>query len=165
MELEQLRSKLAAFLAEGGVQALVSWPRERRAGLSGPVVLVSLEELRCGPAGLQDYLGMGLNQVTGQWEELYGRKAELTFGLDILAPSQAGAEACREAFVKMVSQLQTGRPGGLTVRKLTGGETQYDSKEGLLKMHAQLECEGWLYASGGGAGTFLDFTLRGDVKA
>ena len=50
------------------------------------------------------------------------------------------------------------------LRELTGQEPEYDEKEGLLRLRCRLECSGWLCAVGDEAGTFLDFTLRGDVN-
>ena len=164
MTLEQVRSQLAAFLTEGGVNAMESWPAERRTDRSEPVALVSLLELSCAAAGLLDYLGQRLDEATGQWNELYGRKARLTFALDIVAPVQVGAQACRAAFERTVRLLQSEKPVGLSVRELSAGEVDYDEKEGLLKLRCTLVCDGWLYTAGEEAGTFFDFTLRGDVK-
>lgn len=165
MELEGVRRELAAFLRRGGVEAAVSWPRERRTGPEKPVVLVSLQELKCVPAGMQDYLGSELDEKTGQWTEIYGRKAELTFVLDITAPPAVGADACREVFSRVVRLLQAERPLGLWVREVTGGETALDGKEGLLKLSARVVCQGRLYGRSGETGEFLDFTLRGDMRA
>lgn len=164
MTLEQVRAQLAAFLTEGGVDAMESWPMERRTERTQPVAVVSLLELSCAAAGLQDYLGQRLDETTGQWNEVYGRKARLTFALDILAPAQLGASACRAAFERTVQVLQSEKPVGLSVRELSAGEVDFDEKEGLLKLRCTLVCDGWLYTAGEEAGTFLDFTLRGDVK-
>ena len=165
MTLEQVRAQLAAFLVEGGVDAMESWPMERRTDRSEPVAVVSLLELSCAAAGLQDYLGQQLDEASGQWNEVYGRKARLTFALDIIAPAQLGASACRTAFERTVQVLQSRKPVGLSVRELSAGEVDFDEKEGLLKLRCTLVCDGWLYTAGEEAGTFLDFTLRGDVKA
>lgn len=164
MTLDELQAELAATLSRNGVQAISSWPEGRRIGADGPVVLVSLEKLNCASAGLQDYLGQRLNEATGQWQDLYGRRAQLTFTLDILAAPRVGAQECRTAFEILVRCLQTEKPAGLSVRELASEELEYDEKEGLLKLRCRLKCEGWLCAAGHEAGTFLDFILRGDVN-
>ena len=164
MELEQLRQAVAQTLNDGGMTAMVSWPDGRRKALKGPVVLVSLQGLSCSPAGMQDYLGLRQDPDSGAWEELYGRRAEVIFGLEVAAPSAGGAAECRGTFERLVQVLQQARPGGLTVRQLTGGEVEYDEKEGLLVLRVELRCSGWLYAAGDEGGSFLDFVLKGDVK-
>lgn len=165
MELDGLPQALAAHLTERGVPARVSWPGDRRTGPEQAVVLVDLEQVKCSGAGLAGYLGQRLEEQTGMWEEVYGRRAELTFSLDICASPQAGAGACRELFARTAEALGSGRVLGLGVKSLTGGEPGSDSKEGLLKLEARLVCEGWLCAGPERReDAFLDFTLRGDMN-
>ena len=164
MTLDELQAELAAALNRSGVVAMSSWPEGRRIGADGPVVLVSLETLNCAAAGLQDYLGQRLDDATGQWLDLHGRRAQLTFTLDILATPRVGAQECRTVFDRLVRCLQTQKPTGLSVRELASEELEFDEKEGLLKLRCRLKCEGWLCTAGHEAGTFLNFTLRGDVN-
>ena len=164
MKLEQLQGELAGILSRNGIQAETAWPEGRRMGLDGPVVLVSLEKLTSAPAGLQDYLGEQLDETTGQWKDLYGRRAQLTFTMDILAGPEVGAQPCRQVLDELVHSLQREKPAGLTVQELESEELEYDEKEGLLKLRCRLKCEGWLCTAGDEAGTFLNFTLRGDMN-
>ena len=164
MKLEQMQNHLADFLVEHGVQAMAAWPTERRADPEQPVVLVSLDKLDCGPSAMQDYLGQWLDRKSGQWKELYGRRAQMSFALDVLAGPKAGMQACRAVFSQVVQAFQQEKPTGLTVRTLTGEEPEYDEKEGLLRLRCRLECVGWLYAAGEETDSFLDFILRGDVN-
>jgi len=164
MRLEELQGQLTAFLNQRGMQAMASWPQERRQDKEGPVILVSLERLDCGPAAMQDYLGQVLDEKTGMWQEMYGRRATMTFALDVLAVPGVGAQACRTVFGQMMRAFQREKPVGLSVRELTGQEPEYDEKEGLIRLRCHLECSGWLCAVGDEAGTFLDFALRGDVN-
>lgn len=164
MKLDELQERLAAFLKQHGVPAMASWPKERRRDGEEPIVLVSLDKLDCGPAAMQDYLGQALDEESGMWMELYGRKAKMTFTLDVLARPSVGMQACRAAFDEVLRVFQREKPVGLTVSELKGEEPKYDEKEGLLRLRCQLECIGWLYAAGDEAGTFLDFTLKGDVN-
>lgn len=166
MELDGLQNALVRYLTENGIPAQVSWPAPRRTGPEEVTVLVSLDQVNCSGAGLQDYLGLRLDEKSGMWEEVYGRKAELTFVLDIYATPQAGARRCREVFSQIAGAVQPRRVLGLCVKSLTGEETEFDSKEGLLKLRVRLVCQGWVYAGQDGQeNAFLDFILKGDVKA
>lgn len=164
MTLDGLQAELADRLRDYGLESISAWPQERRRGTDGPVVLVGLEKMNCSPAGLQDYLGQRLDESTGQWEDLYGRRAKLVFTLDILAEPRVGMQACRETLDRVIRCVQTEKPTGLSVKELTGEEPEYDEKEGLLKLRCRLTCEGWMCTAGEEAGTFLDFSLRGDVN-
>lgn len=162
MELDQVQERMARFLRDSEIPAAASWPDRGRERLQEPTVLVSLTKLDCEPVGLQNYLGQRLDEQTGQVVEWYGRKAKLAFGLDIVAPAQVGAGACRKLFERMVNALHNNRPDGLTVRKLTGEEVKFDQKEGPFRLSCTADCNGWLWASGDEAADILDFTLRGD---
>lgn len=164
MTLKQLQTQLVELLSRNGLQSMAAWPKESRVGTDNPVVLVALEKMSCAPAGLQDYLGQQLQEATGQWQELYGRKVQLSLTMDILALPEVGAQACTQVMDLVVRCFQTEKPVGLNVKELTGEEVVYDEKEGLLKLRCRLKCEGWLCTAGDEAGTFLDFTLRGDVN-
>ena len=113
---------------------------------------------------MQDYLGQVLDEESGMWQELYGRRAKVTFVLDVLARPGVGMQACRSTLDELLRVLQREKPVGLSVSELKGEEPEYDEKEGLLRLRCRLECSGWLYAVGDGADTFLDFTLKGDVN-
>ena len=80
MGLERIREKLADYLTKQGVPAAAAWPVKEREKLTGAVAAVSLRGCSAGPSGFQDYLGERYDAGSGQWQELYGRKAELTFG-------------------------------------------------------------------------------------
>ena len=164
MKLDELQAELADFLNQRGVQAMASWQPGRRTDGDSPVVLVSLDKLDCGPAAMQDYLGQELDEESGMWQELYGRRAKVTFVLDVLARPGVGMQACRSTLDELLRVLQREKPVGLSVSELKGEEPEYDEKEGLLRLRCRLACSGWLYALGDGADTFLDFTLKGDVN-
>lgn len=162
MKVEQLQEKMAQFLRDNELPAAACWPEGCRERLEGAQVLVSLAKMDCAPVGLQNYLGQRLDEETGEIVECYGRKAQLEFAMDILAPARTGAGACRRLFRKLVAVFHNKRPEGLTVRKLTGEEIEFDQKEGLLRLSCTVSCDGWLWASGDEAADILDFTLRGD---
>ena len=65
---------------------MTAWTGRERERLTRPTAVVSVRKCQVGPAGFQDYLGEQFDKDSGQWRELYGRKAELTLGLDLYAP-------------------------------------------------------------------------------
>lgn len=164
MNADAIQERLAAFFRERDIEAIASWPDSVRLDPGCPRVLVSLEKMTCAPAGMQNYLGQWVDETTGQETELYGHSVHLSFLLDILALPETGAQSCRDLFDRMLLVLQKEKPITLSVQELNSEELEYDGKDGLLKLRCHLECVGWLCAQTDEAGTFLDFTLRGDIN-
>lgn len=162
MGLERIQEKLADHLRKQGVPAAAAWPVREREKLTGAVAAVSLRGCSAGPSGFQDYLGERYDADSGQWQELYGRKAELTFGLDLYAPPSAGEAGLQAAFDKLMEALAGGDPGGLTLREVSCGETGYDTAGRLLKRSVQAVYDTYLYAVAQPGGAFLDFEIRGE---
>ena len=99
MDLERIPGYMADYLSANGVAAEPAWSGRERTALAGPKAVVSVRKCQMGPAGFQDYLGERFDKDSGQWRELYGRKAELTLGLDLYAPEETeGAELERAVF-------------------------------------------------------------------
>ena len=102
MDFQAVREQMAAFLRQQGVDAVCAYPEERRNRRSGPVAAVSLRACQGGPGGFRDYLGERYDESTGQWQELYGRRVTLTFGLDLYGESagelQTAYDRMAEAF-------------------------------------------------------------------
>ena len=145
MTLESVREEMAALLRARGVDALCAWPDGERVRRSGAVAAVSLRRCEGGPAGFRDYLGERYNPESGRWEELYGRKVRLVFGLDLYAP---GAAQAQTALDRLAGALHQGGPGGLQVMELSAGEAEYD---GTLRLFRGSEAgwEGWGSGSSG----------------
>ena len=162
--LEAIRERMAEYLVGQGVETVTAWPGRERMERSAPVVVVSLRRCQAGPAGFQDYLGERYNGETGLWEERYGRKVELTFGLDLYAPGQEEGAELQAAFDALACALTRGGPEGLAVREFSCGETEYDGRARLLKRKAQAVCQAYLCATAQPGGLFLDFELRGGLK-
>ena len=80
--------------------------------------MVSLRGCQAGPAGFQHYLGERYDERTGLWQELYGRKAALTFGLDLYAPRGQGDVGIQTAFDQVVQAFAQGAPQGLAVQEV-----------------------------------------------
>ncbi len=161
-ELDTVREAVADYLNRLGVPAAVAWPAQERLHREKAVAVVTLRAFQWGPAGFQTYLGERYNQETGQWEELYGHRARLTFGLDLYAPAQAGETALQTALDDLALACAGGGPDGLTFQEFSSGETVYDQDSRLLRKPAQAVCTVCLYAAAQPGGTFLDFEIRGE---
>ena len=157
--LDRIREHMTAFLTARGVQAVAAWPGQGRRRLSGPVAAVSIRACEGGPSGFRDYLGERYDRDSGQWQELYGRKVQVTFGLDLYGES---AGELQTAYDRMAEAFQWEGPAGLALRELSCGETEFDRAAGLYRRAVTAVCQGYLYAVADEGGTFLDFVVRGE---
>ena len=98
------------------------------------------------------------------WEELYGRKAQLTFGLDVYDRRDGDGERLQTAFDALAHALTQGGPEGLSLLEFSCGETEYDQDARLLRRSAQAVCQAYLHAVSRPGGLFVDFELRGEVR-
>lgn len=162
--LERIRQVMADYLNKNGVSAVTAWPAESRLEREEPVVVVSLRGCKAGPASFQNYLGERYDEEKDRWEERYGKRAELTFGLDIYAPEKGGAEAVQRTFDALAGVLILGGPEGLDLKEFSCGQTLRDSESRRLKRPVEAVCTAWLCAVSGMSGGFTDFELRGVVK-
>lgn len=161
---EQLCQAMADYLASWGMLATTAFPsslREER----GPVAVVSLRGCQAESAGFQDYLGERFDEQAGRWEEIYGKKARITFGLDLYAPEKKDGQVLRQAFDQLAGALILGGPEGMRVEEFSCGPTEFDGESRRLKRPAQAVCTVYLSAVSQGGGEFVDFELRGVVKA
>ncbi len=162
--LSDIRERMVQYLRDRGVEAMAAWPEGRRPELAGPAVSVSLRGCQAGPAGFQNYLGERYNEESGQWEEIYGRSAKLTFGLDLYAPAETGRAALQSAFDALAGALAQGGPEGLAREEFSCGEMEYDKSGRLLKRPVQAVCRACLRVTEAAGGSFTDFELRGVMK-
>ena len=162
--MESIRERMADYLNGQGVPARTAWP-ERGSPLGAePVAVVSLRGCQAESAGLLDYLGERLNQDSGLWEELYGKKLQLTLGLDLYAPRRGDGADLQRAFDALAAALTLGGPEGLSVRAFSCGETVYDPGTDMRKRPVQVVCDAMLCAAARPGGVFSDFELRGGLK-
>ncbi len=157
-----LQQELVEYLKTCGVEAVTAWSGERRLRAGQVVAAVSVRRIERGPAGFQDYLGERYDPESGQWRERYGRRLELTFGVDVSAASaqqvQAGVDSVQAA-------LDQGGPEGLRPVELSAGECVYDTQAGRYLCPVQVRFLTWAVAETGEGETFLDFEVRGERKA
>ena len=163
--LDRVREGLTQYLNEQGVHAVTAWPEESRKRHGQPVVAVSLLEVRSSGSGFQNYLGERYNQESRCWEELYGKRLDLTFGLHIYGGKEGGAAGCAAGFDALAGAFSAGEPRGLRLGSLSCGETAFDQKTGMFLCPARLEAAAWLCAAAReGGGELLDFEVRGVWK-
>ena len=163
--LEGVCREMADYLNSRGVPAVTAWPMEARRELKQTVAVVSLRGCRVEPSGLQNYLGDRYDRETGRWEERYGRRARLTFGLELYAPERADGEVLQRAFDELAGALLTGGPEGMELEEFSCGQTVRDPESRRLKRPVEAVCSAWLWARAGeSGGEFTDFELRGVVK-
>ena len=161
--LDEIRECMAAFLTEQGLEAVTAWPERRRTRREGAAAAVSLRSCEGGPAGFQDYLGERYNQETGRWEELYGRRVKITFGLDLYAArSSGGAAAVDRALDTLSAALSGPGPDGLSILEFSAGETQFQEDSQLYHCPVEAVCQARLYAVADEGGAFLYFEIRGE---
>lgn len=163
-DLAKMCEHVSECLKQAGVDTVTAWGGEDKTRREGAVVAVSLRGCQGAPSGFQDYLGERYNPDTGGWEELYGRKARLTFGLDIYAPGRDGAAACQSAFDLVAQTLRDGAPLGLSLETLSHGEMGFDEELGLFRCPVEAVCGAYLYAVADEGGSFVDFEVKGGRK-
>ena len=164
LDFGTLRERMCEYLNSQGLDAVCAYPDSRRLRRTGAVAAVSLRSCQGGPGGFQDYLGERYDEESGQWQELYGKKIVLTFGLDIYAPPKEGAAEIQSAFEQMAEALRLGGPAGLRLLELSCGETEFDQEAGLYRRRVEALCQGYLYAVAEEGGAFLDFIVRGESR-
>ena len=160
--MTQLREAMIRYLAEQEIPVRSAWEQEPEGELPG--VVVSLQSCRAEHGAFLDYLGERYNRDTGLWEELYGRRAEVTFGLELRASKAQGSGPLQELLDRLGSVLAAGAPEGLSLRFFSCGETEYDGESRTYSRQAQAVCLACLYAAARPGETFLDFELRGGLK-
>lgn len=161
--LDEIRNQMTEFLRSQGLNAVTAWPEAGRKKCRGVAAAVSIRTCEGGPGGFQDYLGERYSQESGRWEEIYGRRIKITFGLDLYAGRTAagGESTLRRAFDTLTEALHTKGPEGLRVLELSAGEVEYRQEYELFHCPAEAVCEAYLYAVADEGGAFLDFEIRG----
>lgn len=162
--LEKVSKKLADYLSARGVPAVTAFPAAARQECAEPVAVVSLRGCRTESSGFQNYLGERFQEETGRWEETYGHRAALTFGLDLYAPERGDGEALQRAFDALAGVLLLDGPAGMELKELSCGETVRDGESRRLKRPAEAVFTLYLTAAVDAGGLFTDFELRGVAK-
>lgn len=163
MQLSQLTGFLAQRLREYGVDAVEAWDGQTRRELTAPAVAVSLRGCAADSGGFARYLGEQYNQETGRWEELYGRQAKLTIGLDVYAP-RGQEQALQHTVEQMLQALDAQSGRELCLEEVAWEETGYDAGQRLLCRPVKAVCRARLYAAAQEGEEFVDFEIRGGIS-
>ena len=159
-----ISAAVCRWLTERGIPAREGWSGQVRSAPGEAFVLVSVREYTACNAGFEHYLGERYNEETAAWEELYGRKVELTLGLDLYARERESEAALQELAQKVAGALTLEAPEGLQIERITCGETVWSEKQRCLTREMSAACTAWLRAVCSEGGEFLDFELRGGWK-
>lgn len=160
----KLPNQLCQWLKEREIPALTGWTGVERNAMSAPAVLVTVKEYHACSAGFEDYLGEQYNEEKGIWEELYGKKVEVTLGLDLYAPERESEQSLQTLLERLISLLTLEAPDGLQVGNITCGQTKWDEGQRRIKREVSARCTLWLRAVCSEGTEFLDFELRGGWK-
>ena len=160
--VQELRQRLARHLENKGLEAVTAWGESRRLRPGGAVAAVSLRAMESGQPGFQNYLGERYNAESGCWEELYGKRVELTFGLDLYA---ATAEEVQAGLDTLSAALSEEGPEGMEPVSFSTGETVYRQEDRRYFCPVQAKFGVWAVAVAREDGYFLDYEVRGESKA
>lgn len=156
-------ASVTELLKQAGINAAQSFPA-KYLDRSETLVTVSLLSAKLSSSGCGNYIGICGSGA--DYRELYGSRAKLKFELGIYSPAIPGdgADDCTEVLDEIISAL-SGEAGGMKIRSIDCGQTQPDSKSGMLLCRCTVECSAYLTREVSGDGTvFGDFTLRGELK-
>lgn len=163
--LSGLQESMTEYLKGQGVLALSAWPKQDRQVQETPLAVVRVKEVEAVPAGFQNYLGEAFDEVTHRWQEAYGQRVTVKFGLDLYSPVKRGEEGCRSLLDQVAGSLQQGSPDGLSVEKWSMGETSFDTAGGMFRGRMQVVCRAMVMMQTDGEGTFQGFEVKGGVRA
>lgn len=163
--LNAWRDGVIQQLRQAGLNAVAAMDCARAARWREAVAAVAVSKVVCAPGGFQDYLGVGKDPETGREREVYGREAELTLALDIFAPRDGGADACREAAEAAAECLVCRGAAGVPALEVCIGRIEFLERDGLYRQEATCRCGAWLTARADEeAGAFTDFEVKGRMK-
>ena len=160
--VQELRQRLAQHLESKGLEAVTAWGESKRVRPGGAVAAVSLRAMESGQPGFQNYLGERYNTESGCWEELSGKRVELTFGLDLYA---ATAEEVQAGLDTLSAALSDSGPEGMEPVSFSTGETVYKQEDRRYFCPVQARFGVWAVATAREDGAFLDYEVRGENKA
>lgn len=162
-ELDSILSAVCDTLESKKISAAISrYPYGGKKQHEAPVVTVGLKSGSTAPSGFAEYMGQRYDRVTDTYNEIYGKRLDMSFAIDIYSPkSQAyGAGRCLEIFGE-IAEACSSLPSGIRVKEILCGETKYDTAVNMFCCQAELKFTAFLYAEQTGDAEFLDFVLKG----
>jgi len=161
-EIETIIGAVCETLGEAlETDVLQAWPPAAKRRHEAPVVTVSLRAGSAVAAGLAEYLGERYDDETAAWCETYGKRLELTLGVDVYAPAGAGgAVKCLDIVAGVIGAIPA-LQAGIKVRRFTCGEARFDQATGMFVCPADMECACYFYADKRGDEELSGFILKG----
>ena len=164
--LQQVKTAVADALETAGLTAMSAYSEEQLKKYTTAVTAVGLREMKVTESGAMEYLGEKYDTVRDAVLEVYGKKLTLALSLDVYAPRTLGAEGCEETAEEITQVMMAALPGGLRVRELKWGKTEWDKTYGMFRLAASAEYEAYFTAeTTEETVVFTDFILRGVVRA
>lgn len=161
LQLRAVRESMRAFLTENGVPVMTAWSREGRRRVDRPMAVLDILSFQAEPAGFRNYLGDRFDEVSQSWQELYGQKAQVVFGLTVYSPAQAGVDGCQTVLDGLAQAMGEHGPGGLVAREMSWGPVSFEESLDAFRCEVKADCGALLYAVTDEQGTFLDFEVKG----
>ncbi len=152
--LEQIREGLTAHLNGKGIRAVPAWSRTARTfpcGAGGRSIPAGVP---LGPGRLSRLSGERYDPEAGRWEELYGRRVKLTFGLDLYGERAQGDEALQAAFDSWRGRSIREGPRGCGCWSSPAGRRSMTREGQLLRRPVEAVYEACLYAAAEPGGLF-----------
>lgn len=160
-EIESIISAVGTALSgANAAKILTAFPAVSKKRFAVPVAAIGVRRGESVSAGFSEYMGERFDESMGTYCEVYGKKLELTLGLDIYAPRESGAGACLDTAAKIISALPV-LPSGVKVKSFSCGEPGFDPKTEMFLLKTELHCVCFMYADKTDDAELLNFTLRG----
>ena len=160
-EIEAILSGVRSALETAEVaDVMTAFPAGEKKRFTEPVVALGVRAGESVSAGFSEYMGERYDEDDDAYYEIYGKKLELTLGVDIYAPKESGAGACLDVLAKIIAALPA-LPSGIRIKRFSCGETGFDAGTGMLLLKADMPCLCFMYADNTGDSELLDFTLKG----
>lgn len=164
--LDAVMDATTAALNAAGIRCFRAFPETEEDLSAGAGVSVGIDGYKVLSAGMGDYIGMRAASDGHDETALFGRRVDLTLGLEIFAPfsGKSGSSFCTEILDRLRNALST-LPEGMKTLEMDCGEVRADENLRAYRCRCQVKCRAFLVAeSEGDAPAFSDFRLKGTVK-
>lgn len=164
-EIDSIISAVCSVLSEKtGNTSVKIFPAGAKKRYEDPVITVGLKAGSGVSAGFAEYLGERYDERTSSYFETYGKRLELTLGIDVYSPNNSnfGADKCLE-IVSVIMGAVPEFQSGIRVKKITCGETGFDMSTGMFLCPVEMECTCVFYAEKLDDEELTAFRLRGEM--
>ena len=162
--LEQVKTAIAAALANAGIAAHTAYTPGWAKAYKEPVVAIGLRTGESKSGAMSSYLGQRVNPDTLDCREIYGMRLELVLSLDIYCPPGEGAGRCDGVLEGLHQVMLNGLPSGLRPTELKWEETVWDADTSMFLRRGSLACGAFFIAETTEEQLDLrDFILKGVV--